>query len=102
MNRCMGDQECKEIMTSGGLRGQVVSATRFDPHRSDVWDAIRRKYPTQARPELMRTLTLNDDETIPAYMKRAKCLWRQASWILTLMLPEYAESSNHGRPRYRP
>ncbi|CAB1325851.1 unnamed protein product, partial [Coregonus sp. 'balchen'] len=90
MNRCMGDQECKEIMTSGGLRGQVGSAKRFDTHRSDVWDAIRRKYPTQARPELMRTLTLNDDETIPAYMKRAKCLWRQAefqlwkAWIQTL------------------
>ncbi|CAB1315535.1 unnamed protein product, partial [Coregonus sp. 'balchen'] len=88
--RCMGDQECREIMTSGGLRGQVGSATRFDPHRSDVWDVIRRKYPTQARPELMRTLTLNDDETIPAYMKRAKCLWRQAefqlwkAWIQTL------------------
>ncbi|CAB1344226.1 unnamed protein product [Coregonus sp. 'balchen'] len=84
MNRCMGDQECREIMTSGGLRGQVGSATRFDTHRSDIWDVIRRKYPTQARPELMRTLILNDDETIPAYMKRAKEFQLWKSWIQTL------------------
>ncbi|CAB1343490.1 unnamed protein product [Coregonus sp. 'balchen'] len=33
MNRCMGDQECREIFGTGGVRGRVAAATQFDQHR---------------------------------------------------------------------
>lgn len=78
MNRYMGDQEYREVMTAAGLRGMVGAATRFDQYRGQAWDAVRCKYPTQPRPQLMRTLTLEEEESVPVYMKKARGLWRQA------------------------
>ncbi|XP_020320858.1 uncharacterized protein LOC109873633 [Oncorhynchus kisutch] len=53
MNRCMGDQECRELMTTGGLWGISSVGTPFDPYRNGTWTAIGRKYPTQPRPEII-------------------------------------------------
>ncbi|CAB1318619.1 unnamed protein product [Coregonus sp. 'balchen'] len=72
MNRCMGDQETRELMRAAGMQGRIPASTSFDPLRNDLWGAIRQKYPTQPKPQLMKTLSLGDDESVPVYMKKAR------------------------------
>eukprot|EP00063_Salmo_salar_P018042 XP_013992877.1 PREDICTED: uncharacterized protein LOC106567737 [Salmo salar] len=107
--RCMGDQECREVMTAAGLRGMVGAATRFDQYRGKAWDAVRHKYPTQPRPQLMRTLTLEEDESVhekgegpleAGVERRTRAFQRWKAWIQTLNAYYPPEDAPHVTMNY--
>lgn len=77
--KILGGSRLNELLELSGLesaKDNLGDAASFDNHRRVIWETLRKEYPTQMDPRLLRGDQMDDTENPTSYIQRQLKRWR--------------------------
>ncbi|XP_048034382.1 trichohyalin-like [Megalobrama amblycephala] len=79
--KSVGGAKTNEILEDAGLKSAVggtrKDATTFDQYRSMIWRVLRKHYPTQMDPKLLKGEQLGEMENPTSYIQKQLRRWKE-------------------------